>query len=362
MAPQLAAAAPHIVTAAKTEGPNPILGEGAHKYECNHHWAQLPEKYTWQTTHNVAIDSNGLVYITHEGRIDQPDHPAIFVFDDAGKFVRAFGQLFQGGCHGIEIRREGSEDFVYVTGFQTKRFFAKYTPAGELVWQKFAPMQTGFFAEGEEVAPRKKDDNPWGQHHFMPTNYAWHPDGGFYLADGYGSYRVHRYDKDANYMSSIGSPSGKDNEDGTFELPHGLWVDNRADAQTPTLVVADRANNRLQWFTLEGQHLRTQNDFLLPANCDIHGDLLLVPELLGRVTLLGADNKPAVVLGDDHERIVGDKPDGKVKKQWTIRFDEKQWIDGKFVHPHDACFDAAGNIYVVEWVDTGRITKLTKVA
>jgi hypothetical protein len=38
------------------------------------------------------------------------------------------------------------------------------------------------------------------------------------------------------------------------------------------------------------------------------------------------------------------------------------WVSGKFLHPHDACFDPAGNIYVAEWVQTGRITKLRKVS
>jgi len=44
-----------------------------------------------------------------------------------------------------------------------------------------------------------------------------------------------------------------------------------------------------------------------------------------------------------------------------IRGDSKQWIPGKFVHPHDACFDAKGNIYVAEWVATGRVSMLKKV-
>ena len=38
------------------------------------------------------------------------------------------------------------------------------------------------------------------------------------------------------------------------------------------------------------------------------------------------------------------------------------WKPGKFLHPHDACFDSAGNIFVAEWVHTGRITKLRKLA
>jgi hypothetical protein len=40
-----------------------------------------------------------------------------------------------------------------------------------------------------------------------------------------------------------------------------------------------------------------------------------------------------------------------------------EWIDGKFITPHDACFDADGNIYVVQCVPKlGRVTKLRKVS
>ena len=35
---------------------------------------------------------------------------------------------------------------------------------------------------------------------------------------------------------------------------------------------------------------------------------------------------------------------------------------GKFLHPHDACFDADGNIFVAEWVASGRITKLRRLS
>ena len=46
---------------------HPVIGAGEHKYECHHNWGQLPPDYAWQTTHNVAVDSQGLVYITHQG-------------------------------------------------------------------------------------------------------------------------------------------------------------------------------------------------------------------------------------------------------------------------------------------------------
>jgi len=37
-------------------------------------------------------------------------------------------------------------------------------------------------------------------------DYAFLPDGGFFLADGYGSYRIHRYDKNGNWLSMFGAP------------------------------------------------------------------------------------------------------------------------------------------------------------
>jgi hypothetical protein len=35
---------------------------------------------------------------------------------------------------------------------------------------------------------------------------------------------------------------------------------------------------------------------------------------------------------------------------------------GKFVCPHDAAFDKDGSIFISEWVDVGRVTKLQKVS
>ena len=79
---------------------------------------------------------------------------------------------------------------------------------------------------------------------------------------------------------------------------------------------------------------------------------MLVPELHARVTLLDEENNVVAQLGDDVERI---------KTQKGIRNDSKNWVDGKFVHPHDACFDADGNIFVAEWVATGRVSKLKRL-
>lgn len=341
----LAAAATPAIARSRLLHAETIVGAGPHRYRVHHHFPQLPARFTWQTTHGVALDAAGNLYVIHEGRQEKKDHPAIFVFDREGKFVRAFGAQFQGGGHGIEVRQEADGEFLYVCGYQQVKSFAKLTLDGEIVWFRKAPMEAGGYAPGEDTSTTRN----WSRQGFLPTNFAFLDDGGFLLADGYGSFRVHRYDKDAKWVSCFGGEgAGK----GTFKTPHGLWIDRRP-GREPTIVVTDRAHDTLQIFTLEGTYKETIPGFGLPANIDTLGGLMLVPELKACVTLL--DEKHAVVarLGRAVERL------DEIK---DLRKQPDKWLDGQFVHPHDACFSPAGDIFVAEWVETGRVTKLEKLA
>lgn len=344
-----ALAAPRIVTARKGDG-EVVIGEGPYRYRVHHNWAKLPDKFSWQTTHNVAVDKANNLYVIHEGRANQPDHPTIFVFDANGDYVRSFGSQFQGGGHGIEVRAEGSEEFLYVCAYQNIKSFAKLSLTGETLWQQYAPMESGKYAEGEAQRAREhKVDmkQAWGRDKFLPTNFAFLDDGGFLLADGYGANLIHRYDAKGKWESCFGGPGeGK----GTFNTAHGLWIDRRG--SEPIIVVTDRAHHTLQRFKMDGTYIDTLTGFGLPANIDTLGDLLLVPELHARLSLLDKHNKVVAHLGTDVERLLATK---------DLRSKPEEWQAGKFVHPHDACFDPSGNIYVAEWVATGRITKLEKI-
>lgn len=339
--------APAVLTARRSRPSfrdETVIGEGDYQYQANHDWAQLPDKFTWQTTHNVAVDSANNVYVIHEGRRHLKDHPSIFVFDPDGKFIRAFGSQFQGGGHGIEIRKEGSDEFMYVAAYQNVKAFAKMTLAGDTVWFQKAPMESGVYAKGQDTST----EPTWTRDGFLPTNFAFLDDGGFLLADGYGSFHIHRFDKDAKWVSSFG---GAGEGKGTFSTAHGLWIDNRK-GREPSIVVTDRAHNTLQYFTMDGKYIETLEGYGLPANIDIYENLMLVPELKARVTLLDEKNNVVARLGTAIERL------GEVK---NLRNQPNEWIDGQFVHPHDACFDKNGDIFVAEWVETGRITKLTRM-
>ena len=124
-------------------------------------------------------------------------------------------------------------------------------------------------------------------------------------------------------------------------------------AASPILVVADRRNNRLQRFTLDGKHVDFIAGFRLPCHFSEHKGNVVVPDLNGRVTLLGKDNQIIEQLGDSHE----------ADNQFPLRGQARdQFVPGEFICPHGACFDHEGNIFVVEWVEVGRVTKLRKLA
>ncbi len=254
-----AGAAPAILTAREKSGSkNPIIGQGDYRYECIHNWGELPRHLHWETTHGVTLDDDGFIYIKHQGHGGQT-MDTIVVFDPKGKYVRSFGKGYYPGGHGIDVRKENGEQFLYLCDISHNQVI-KTNLKGEEVWKFGTPKEPGVYDK---------------KHIFKPTNVAFAPDGGFYVGDGYGSHYIHQYDKDAKWVRTWG---GFGDKPGKMKTPHGIWLDDRKD-RTPSLVVADRANARLQYFTLDGKHIGFVNDLLFPAHFDIRGDVLLVPDL-----------------------------------------------------------------------------------
>jgi hypothetical protein len=345
MAAIAAAATGPFVHATDKSGSKPVvIGAGEHTYECHHNWGEVPGSIHWVETHGIAVDGEGLVYVTHRAGGEKPKSPSeaqdtVAVFEPSGKFVRSFGKEWHGGGHGIDVRTENGQEVLYLAQMFPVNLLVKTDLKGNVIWQK----------DRNALMPAHVYDNP--ETRFSPTNVAFGADGGFYLGDGYGSSYIHQFDREANWIRTWG---GAGTEPGKMQTPHGLWVDARP-GREPSLVVADRANARLQYFTLDGKHLGFVNEVLFPAHFDIRGEILLVPDLHARLSLFDKDNKAIVHLGDDPAWIT------EVKKL-QIRSDPSKWVDGKFVHPHDACFDRDGNIYVAEWVSTGRVSFLKKVS
>jgi hypothetical protein len=305
------------------------VGEGAHRYTWVAEWGRSPDGKDVGSTHGcMVIDRKGRVLVNTE------TEQAVLIFSPAGELLGSWGKEFKGGLHGMCLRTEDGQDFLYLAHTNLHEAL-KATLDGKVVWTIGWPKQAGIYEKEEQ---------------FKPTAIAVAPDGRIFVADGYGKWWVHAYDKDRNYVKSFGGPGKAGNEPGKMNTPHGLWIDTRG--KEPLLLVCDRANGRLQWFTLDGTFVRMMDQGLhLPCNVwPLAGGELAVADLKGRVTILDKDDKVVLHLGDN--------ADGKL--QATNQVGKDLWRAGTFFAPHSVCADAAGNLYVMDWNLTGRLTKLVK--
>jgi DNA-binding beta-propeller fold protein YncE len=305
-------------------------GAGEHTYESIPNWCQIPGgKPVLGPTHGgVVEDKDGNIYFSMDG-----GPHAILVYKPDGTFVRGIGDEKLLKIHGMCINDEGGEQFIYAAHLGGKQAL-KLKLDGTVVWA--IPYEK--FKESGKYQEEKQ---------FNPTAIAVAPDGSVFVADGYGQNWVHKFDKDQKYVSSFG---GVGTEPGKFQTCHGLGVDKRG--EKPLLLVCDRANRRLQHFDFDGKFVAVIAENLrLPCAPSFHGGDVAIAELEGRVTILDKDNKEVAHLGDN--------PDTKQRANYGVP--PEQWKPGIFTAPHGVSFDHEGNVYVMDWNASGRVSKFKRV-
>jgi hypothetical protein len=326
----------YVHTSGKSGDRLPVVGSGVHTYECVHDWLIPPDAMVWGETHAVCQDAQGFIYVGHTVHRSSMRGEAIVVYDPQGRFVRAFGEEFRGGAHGLDLRRENGEEFLYHCDINRCKV-VKTTLSGETVWTQGYPRADASYAA-----------HPID---FVPTNVAFAPNGDFYVGDGYGSNHMLRFSATGKFVGEIASPG---HGDGQLDNPHGQWVDTRA--ADPVLVVADRGNRRIQTFTLDGEHLQTIKDeahLRMPCHFHVQGEWMVCPDLDSQVVILDRNYKVVVQLGD------GQATNGQVgSRRGQSR---SQFTPGQFITPHDAIFLRNGDILIAEWLPIGRITLLRRV-
>jgi hypothetical protein len=318
------------------------LGSGYHTYELDEEWGKLPEGMNYGHGCGVIVDSRDRVYVTSRSK-----NPCVAIFDKHGKLEETWGQDFADKvgfttaevadtAHCLYWSKEHGKEYIYWTeNISTNKSGPKI---GARVYK--TDLNGMILYEIGNVA--KEGSNAQKFDWDSPTDVAVGPNLDIYVVDGYGSQRVTRFDKNFTALRTIGG-HGKD--DGQFEICHGIWI-NSLKGGEPEVYIADRTTGRVQVFDLELNHKRNLVGTVRHPCCFYqHKENLYIPDLASRVTILDPKDQLVTHLGD------GKQADGKTNKP------DNQTNPALFAAPHAMCVDSKGNLYVVEWIPTGRPRK-----
>jgi DNA-binding beta-propeller fold protein YncE len=289
----------------------------AFRYEVAEDWAKLPDSWSFKEVGAVGVDAKDNVYVFNRGQ-----HP-MMVFDCNGNFLRSWGEGTFPRAHGLTM---APDETLFCTddGDHTVR---KCTLDGKVLFTlgtsgKPAPFMGGHpFNRCTHVA-------------IDPRN------GDFYVSDGYGNARVHKYTPNGKLLFSWGE-SGTD--PGQFNIVHNIATDHEG-----WVYVADRENHRVQVFDSDGRFETQWVNMARP--CGLYIDQAAALAYVGELGAAIGPNAQAMRLGprvsiyDTHGRLLarlGDEPEGEAP--------------GQFIAPHGICIDSRGDIYVgeVSWTHTG---------
>jgi len=309
-----------------------ILGHGDFRYRVVRDWGKV-EGRTVKDCHAMVQDRAGRIYLA------QTDNSAtssnILVYDRSGKPVEAWGRDYP-GAHGLVIRDEGGEEFLYITDTVRKQV-VKTTLAGKVVRVVGRPR-------GGPYANPKAG--------FTPTDVAVAPNGDLYVMDGYASSLVTRFTAAGEEVATFGM--------GQLSQPHGGAVETRV--AVPELRIASRQHRAIKRFGLDGRLLgevALANGFPCFVTRPARGPHSFVPLITLNRNCHPQERGCIAVLDADLRVVSLPGAEAPAHKDGVLQ-EMRLAANNPFRYPHGVCVDDEDSIYVAQW-NTGRTFPLKLV-
>lgn len=277
--------------------------------------------------------THGSVVIDKAGNIYTSANQGVIVFSPDGKVIQSYVGDKYSNIHDMKLRDEGDDEFIYGARNANAEGVKFNAHSGEITLKLGFPEESGLKLTK-----------------FNPTAIAVAPNGDIFLADGYASNHIFKFDKTGKYLLHFGSHG---NDLKQFNTAHGMTLDTRYDP--PRLLICDRNHEpkgRLLHYDLEGNFIAEVVTGLgMPTSAAVQGDYVSVPDLHGRLVILDKSNTIIAVLGHNAN------PDTRM----NFSVPQAEWIEGVFCGAHGSAWDKDGNLYVQDWNVDGRIMKLVRV-
>ena len=224
-----------LATTAFAQQPAPEI-----QFDANANFLKLPADMNFGEVSGVAVNSKGDVAIFH--RSNSAGGPAygatasqVLLFDKTGKFLREVGKGNYAWSYAHAIRFDKDDNLWAID--KGSDMIIRFNPEGRVTMVFGRKKEASDNAEPwERVTPPRPPVN--GQFR-QPTDVAWDTDGNIYISDGYINSRVAKFDKNGDFVASIGEPGRT--KLGELNTPHTISYDAKG-----FIYVGDRGNRRIQ--------------------------------------------------------------------------------------------------------------------